>query len=92
MAESLTLTVTPAHLKSQWKLVYEFHKETGTLLTLSPMVAEQAAQMPTETATSDFVVKALGNVLAREAGGCFAPNKKQAVLTFNENGRITRVA
>lgn len=89
METALTITVEPKHLHDGWALVLEYHKASGDLLTVCVMTAAQAAQMPAETVLSDYVVKHLGNVLAREAPGCFAPNKTHATLTFDrQTGRV----
>jgi len=91
METPLTITVTPQHLKGEWKLVQEFSRASGDLLTVSIMTTEEAQRLPAETALSDFVVKTLGNVLVREASGCFAGGKTKAKLTFRLNGRVLRV-
>lgn len=92
METPLTITVTPQHLRGDWRLVLEFQRETQTLLTASILSEEAAARLPTATPYADFVIKKLGNVLAREAPGCFAPNKAKAVLTLNADGRIVKMA
>ena len=92
MDTPLTMTVEPKHLKDGWVLVLEFLQKTGDLVTASIMPFEQGRAMPDDTLLSFYVVKHLGNVLAREAAGCFAPNKKQAVLTFNTAGRVKNIA
>src|SRR6266508_1049546 len=91
--DAFTITVTPQHLHDGWALVLEHSLHTGELVTVSVMTREQADRLPAETELSEFVVKTLGNVLAREAPGCFAPNKAQAILTFDaRTGRVKTIA
>ncbi len=90
--DTLSIVVTPKHLTDGWFLVLETSLATGEVVTVSVLTAEQAARLPAETALSEFVVKPLGNVLAREAAGCFAANKVQATLTFDaRTGRVKTI-
>ena len=90
--DPLTITVTPKHILGDWMLVYEISKATGDVITVSIVTADQAAALPVETELSEYLVKKLGNVLAREAPGCFAKSDRATVTFDARTARVKTIA